>query len=156
MIIEYDIHCHERTLKIKFPDGYEHLKEEILEMLDGFYFEWHDAENIEDAEERAAVMDTCCEDYIMDKLSETYNMWEEWDTDYYGNNEEEMAVETIPIKNEELRIIKNLISAVGDYALHYAWSDSEGIDALVNLGITEQDFIACGYGDFVKDYFKED
>jgi hypothetical protein len=30
------------------------------------------------------------------------------------------------------------------------------IDALVGCGITEQEFIACGYGDFVKDYFKED
>lgn len=155
MIIEYDIHCHERTLQIKFPDGYEHLKEEILEMLDGFYFEWHDAEHIEDPAERFIVMDSCCEDYMMDRLSETYNMWEEWDTDYYGDDEKEMAVETVPVKNEDLRVIKNLITAVSEYALKYQWCDSEAIDTLVSCGITEQDFINCGYGDFVKDYFKE-
>lgn len=152
MIIEYDIHCHERTLKIKFPDGYEHLKEEILKMLDGFYYEWHDAENIEDTEERVAVMDTCCEDYMMDRLSETYNMWEEWDTDYYGDNDEEMVFETVPVAN----VVKNLIFAMFEYALENQWSDSEAIDTLVDCGITEQEFIACGYGDFVKDYFKED
>lgn len=114
MIIEYDIHCHERTLQIKFPDGYEHLREEILKMLDGFYFEWHDAENIEDPEEKAYVMDVCLEDYMMDRLSETYNMWEEWDTDYYGDNEAEMY-ETVPVPNTELlakrKLSRNLMGA---------------------------------------------
>lgn len=99
MIIEYDVHCYERTLKIKISDGYEHLKEEILEMLDGFYFEWHDAENIEDDEKRMYVMDICLEDYMMERLSETYNMWEYWDTDYYGDDPEEMIMGTIPVFN---------------------------------------------------------
>lgn len=102
MIIEYDVECFERTLKIKFPDGYEHLKNEIPKMLDGFYFEWHDAENIEDDEERAYVMDVCLEDYMMDRLSETYNMWEWWDTEYYGNDEIEKTYETVPVPNPEL------------------------------------------------------
>lgn len=152
MIIEYNVHCFERDLIIKFPDKYEHLKEEIIKMLDGFYFEWHDAENIEDPEKRVVVMDTCCEEYIMDRLSETYNMWEEWDTYYYGDNEEETVVRTIPVTN----VVKNLIKAMSEYALENQWCDSEAIDALVECGITEQEFIACGYGDFVKDYFKED
>ena len=101
MIIEYDISCFERTLQIKFPDGYEHLKEEIIVMLESFYFEWHDAENIEDEEERLAVFDSCLEEYMMDRLSETYNMWEEWDSIYYGDNEEEMY-ETVSVINPEL------------------------------------------------------
>ena len=99
MIIEYDVECFERTLKIKFPDQYEYLKETFLEYLDAFYFYWHDAENIEDDEERAYVMDSCCEEFMMDRLSETYNMWEWWDTEYYGDDEEEMY-ETVPVKNE--------------------------------------------------------
>lgn len=98
MIIEYDVNCFERTLIIKFPDGYEDLEKEILEMLDEYYFYWHDAENIEDDEERAYVMDACLEEYMMDRLSETYNMWGEWDTYYYGDDEEEMY-ETVPVKN---------------------------------------------------------
>ena len=99
MVIEYYINCFERILKVTFPDGYEHLKDEILKMLDGFYYEWHDAENIEDEEERIAVLDSCLEEYMMDRLSETYNMWEEWDTEYIGDDEEEMY-ETVPVKNE--------------------------------------------------------
>lgn len=99
MIIEYDVHCHERTLLIKFPNKYEHFKETILEYLDAFYIFWHDAESIEDDEERLAVLDSCCEEFMMDRLSETYNMWEWWDTDYYGNDEEEMY-ETVPVVNE--------------------------------------------------------
>lgn len=151
MIIEYDIHCFERTLYITLPDDYKHLKDEILEMLEEYYNEWHDAENIEDDDERFAVLDTCLEEYMMDRLSETYNIWEEWDTSYYGDDEEEMY-ETVPVEN----VVKNLITAVFEYALEYQWCDSETIDTLVRCGITEQDFIACGYGDFVKDYFKED
>lgn len=151
MIIEYDVHCYERTLKIKIPDYQEYRKEEILEMLDGFYFEWHDAENIEDPDERVAVLDTCCEEYMMDRLSETYNTWEEWDTDYYGDDPEE-GYETVPVKN----VVNNLITAMFNFAFENQWCDSEAIDALVGCGITEQEFIACGYGHFVKDYFKED
>lgn len=151
MIIEYDVHCFQRDLLITFPDSYEHLRSEILKMLDEYYYYWHDAENIEDDDERNAVMSTCLEEYMMDRLSETYNMWEEWDTYYYGDDTEEMEVKTVPVKN----VIKNLITAMADYALDSAWSDSEMIDALVGIGVTEQDFISCGYGDFVKDYFKE-
>lgn len=99
MIIEYDISCFERTLTITFPDGYEYLKEKILEMLDEYYCYWHDAENIKDPEERAYVMDVCLEDYMMNRLSETYNVWTMWDSIYYGDNEAEMY-ETVPVRNE--------------------------------------------------------
>lgn len=149
MIIEYDVHCHERTLTIKWDDHYECLRDEILEMLDDYYSEWQDATD-------PFITDTPLEEYMMDRLSETYNMWEEWDTDYYGDDAEEMAIETVPVKNESLRIIKNLITAMADYALDSVWCDSEMIDALVGIGITKQDFISCGYGDFVKNYFEED
>ena len=99
MIIEYDMNCFERTLIIKFPDKYEYLKETFLKYLDTFYFYWHDAENIEDDEERAYVMDACCEEFMMDRLSETYNVWEWWDTEYYDDDEDE-KYETVPVKNE--------------------------------------------------------
>ena len=89
MIIEYDIHCFERTLTIKFPEGYKHLKDEILKMLDEYYLYWHDAENIADPDEKFAVQDSCLEEYMMDRLSETYSMWEEWDSIDYGGNDNE-------------------------------------------------------------------
>ena len=99
MIIEYDVSCFERTLLIKFPYGYDHLEKDILENLDAFYIFWHDAESIQDDEERTIVMDSCLEEFMMDRLSETYPMWEWWDTDYYGSNEEDAYV-TIPVMNE--------------------------------------------------------
>lgn len=57
---------------------------------------------------------------------------------------------------EENCRVANLITAMVEYALENHWCDSEAIDTLVGCGITEQDFINCGYGEFVKDYFKED
>ena len=124
MIIEYDVECFQRTLTIKFPDGYEYVKKEILAMLDEFYFEWHDAENIEDPEERAYVMDMCLEEYMMDRLSETYNMWEEWDSIYYGNDEEEMY-ETVPVKNKMFTRFKC------KYCDFECWTVDEDIDEIL-------------------------
>ena len=100
MEVRYDCSCFERELVIKFPDGYEYLKKEIMQMLDDYYFEWHDAENIKDPVERAYVQDSCLEEYMMDKLSETYNMWDEWTSEYYGDNPEEMEDESDWTKNE--------------------------------------------------------
>lgn len=78
MIIRYWVNCFERELVIKFPTGYEDYKSEIVQLLDDYYFHWHDAENIKDPEEREYVLDSCLEEYIMDMLSETFNQWEEW------------------------------------------------------------------------------
>lgn len=72
MIIEYDIACFERTLVIKFPDGYEHLKSEILAMLDDYYNEWQNSDEC-----------TCLEEYMMDRLSETYAVWTTWESIQY-------------------------------------------------------------------------
>ena len=77
MTIEYDIVCFERTLTIKWPNGYEHLKDEILAMLDDYYDEWQNSD----------VCD-CLEAYMLDRLSETYAMWEEWTSIPYGDDYE--------------------------------------------------------------------
>lgn len=55
----------------------------------------------------------------------------------------------------ELEICKNLVDAMVSYGLEACWCDSEIIDALIECGITEEDFVRCGYGDFVKNYFAE-
>ena len=83
MILEYDVVCFERTLQIKFPNGYEHLKDEILEMLDNYYDEWMNTGEITNPEKQDLVNCTCLEEYMMFRLSETYNMWEEWRSIYY-------------------------------------------------------------------------
>jgi hypothetical protein len=57
---------------------------------------------------------------------------------------------------EETNTIKNLIKAMCNYAMEFSWTDSETIDALIECGITKQDFIDCGYEDFVEEYFEKD
>jgi hypothetical protein len=79
MKIEYHVDNFNETLIITFPEGYEWAEEEILLMLEDFYQEWHSADEIEDDTERAMIMDSDLYDYIMGRLSETYNTWEEWE-----------------------------------------------------------------------------
>lgn len=77
MIIRYWV-SFERELCIEWDDAYKPLEKEILDMLDGYYLEWHSTEEIEDPNYRAYVEDSCCEEFMMERLSETYNMWESW------------------------------------------------------------------------------
>ena len=59
--------------------------------------------------------------------------------------------------DKNLEVIKNLIDAMGKYAMENDWLDNEWIEALVDCGITKQDFIDCDYGDCdsVIEYFEE-
>ena len=75
MEIRYDCECYNRTLVVSFPSGYWYLKTEIEEMLDQYYDEWV---NFEGPYETEDIHDMCLEDYMMERLSETYNMWIEW------------------------------------------------------------------------------
>lgn len=90
MEVRFWINCFDRELVIKFPEKYDWLKEEIANILDKAYDEWHDVENIEDPEERKYVQDSCLEEYMMERLSETYNMWDEWTSIYCGDDPNEM------------------------------------------------------------------
>ena len=62
------------------------------------------------------------------------------------------VIEVIEEPNKtETALIQTLIQ----YGLENAWGDKETIDALVELGITQEDFKEAGYGEFVKDYFSD-
>ena len=80
MIIEYDVHCFERTLTINFPDSHESLKDDILKMLDTFYDEWMNIGVITNPELRELVECSCLEEYMVNRLSETYSKLEEWES----------------------------------------------------------------------------
>ena len=54
-----------------------------------------------------------------------------------------------------METVKNLIEAMIEYGLEGNWCDSEIIDELVKIGITQDDFNKCGYENFVKDYFED-
>lgn len=101
MIVTYDVSCFERELKIVFPDGYERYRKEIEQILDTAYYKWHSPEEIEDPEESKYVQDSCCEEYMMDELSLVFNQWEEWTSEYYGDNEAEKKEEVYWIANEK-------------------------------------------------------
>ena len=88
MIIEYDVLCFERTLTIKFPDNHENLKEDILKMLDTFYDEWMNTDEITNPEIRDLADSTCLEEYMTLRLSETYSKLEEWESIPYGDDYE--------------------------------------------------------------------
>lgn len=74
MEIRFDCECYERTLVITFPKGYVYLKNELLELLEQYYNEWLWIDGPYGEE----IQDMCLEEYMMDRLSEIYNMWTEW------------------------------------------------------------------------------
>ena len=79
MIIEYDVVCFERTLKIEFPNRYEHLKEAILESLDKHYDEW---QNDDDPT-------YCLEEYMVNEICDEYNLaYNKWESIPYGDDYE--------------------------------------------------------------------
>ena len=90
MLVTYDVSCFERQLKVVFPDLYECYRESIEEILDDAYCKWHSPEEIEDPEESKYVQDSCCEEFMIEELSLTFNQWIEWCSEYYGNDPEEM------------------------------------------------------------------
>jgi hypothetical protein len=79
MIIEYDVHCFERTLKIELDDEYEHLKEAILSLLDDCYTQWHNIDS-----------DMCLEEFMVTILLETYEIpfYKGWESIPYGEDYE--------------------------------------------------------------------
>ena len=88
MIIKYDVNCFERTLTIQCPDSYVGHEKKIFELLDKYYDQWHNPNEIEDDEDREWVeTDACCEEYMMSKLTETYPECGDWNSVDYGEND---------------------------------------------------------------------
>lgn len=77
MIIEYDVVCFERTLKIEFPKKYNIDKDEIWKALDKYYDEWQDDDH-----------DMCCEEYMVDRVCDEFDLsYDEWDSTPYGDED---------------------------------------------------------------------
>ena len=79
MIIEYDVFCFERTLKIELHDKYESAKEAMLKSLDEYYNKWHEDDQ-----------DTCLEEFMVNKLLEDYDIpfYNGWESIPYGGDYE--------------------------------------------------------------------
>ena len=79
MIIEYDVVCFERTLKIELNDRYEPLREAILKSLDEYYTEWHSTDQ-----------DNCLEEFMVNKMLDAYKIpfYNGWESVPYGEDYE--------------------------------------------------------------------
>lgn len=71
MIVEYDIFCFNRTLRITFPDNTSVSKNTILKCLNIYYDSWH---SMEDAQYMPL------EEYMMICLSIICNDWISWES----------------------------------------------------------------------------
>lgn len=80
MEIRYDCECYHRTLVIEIPARDYFLKEVFLDCLDQYYDEWVNFEGPYETEE---IEDMCLEDYMMQRLSENYDMWIKWTVKEY-------------------------------------------------------------------------
>lgn len=140
MITRYFVNCFERELCIEWDDAYKHLEKEILDMLDGYYCEWHSTEEIADPDYKAYVENSCCEEFMMERLSKTYNMWESW---WVEGDEDEDGNEIIPEKTNNLGYITHkrsmeLLQNVIDYC-----TDNGNVE----LEIVRRDLYAIGFSD---------
>lgn len=52
-------------------------------------------------------------------------------------------------------VVKNLIAAVCSYGQEVSWCDGEIIDAFLDLGLTQEDFIRAGAERFANEFFAE-
>ena len=140
MITRYWVNCFERELCIEWDDAYKPLKKEIIDMLDEYYFEWHSTEEIEDPNYRAYVEDSCCEEFMMERLSETYNMWESWwvegDEDKDGNE-----ISSNKINNPGYISYKRALELL-NYTINYCADNGN-----VELEIVRRDLDAIGFTD---------
>ena len=115
MIVEYDVHCFERTLTIKFPDRYENLKEEILKALDKYYDIWQNSDPI-----------SCLEEFMVDGVCGEYVLFcEEWDSIPYGEDYE---------PREKLWVCEHCLAAIesreGNQATLKHWVDeTDAVDS---------------------------
>lgn len=120
MIIEYDVLCFERTLKIELDDKYEPLKESILKSLDEYYTEWHSIDS-----------DDCLEEFMVNKLLDAYEIafYKEWESIPYGEDYE---------PRETLWVCEHCLMEIESH---------EGNQATLAHGVDEHDAVdsRCGW-----------
>lgn len=78
MIVRYLVNCFDRELCIRFANGDADFEKKVEDILETAYDIWHSPEEIEDCEIRDHVHDSCCEEYLMESLSERFGDWLEW------------------------------------------------------------------------------
>lgn len=134
MIIEYDVMCFERTLKIEFPDSYKNMKDVILELLDRYYTFWHNTSS-------HVIQCTCLEEFMVDQLYEMGYKWSEWDSVPYGDDYEprktlwvcEHCLQAIESREGNQAILKHLVDETDAVDSKCEWCNERGFDILYEL-----------------------
>lgn len=89
MIVRYWVNCFDRELCVRVPFINKEQEEAISSRLDDAYNLWHSTEEIVDDEYREYVEDSCCEEFMIEYMSQAYDGWTEWwvegDEDEDGN-----------------------------------------------------------------------
>ena len=138
MIIEYDVSCFERTLVIECPDSYAEHESKIGRLLDKHYDIWHTPEDIEDPTERTYVEESCCEEYLVAKLREKYPECGEWDSFYYGDDEDEIADDRskkINLRNWNIHWFRHTLGALEALRNEYEAFEKLGNEAYHILNV---------------------
>ena len=123
MIIEYDVVCFERTLRIELPKKYgeqDELKEKILKALDKYYDEWQDDDD----------PDMCLEEFMVAGICDEFNLgYEEWESIPYGDDYE---------PRETLWVCEHCLMGIESH---------EGNQATLEHGVDETDAVdsRCGW-----------
>lgn len=132
MIIEYDVVCFERTLKIELDDRYEPLKESLLKSLDEYYIEWHNTDE-----------DTCLEEFMVNKMLDEYKIpfYKEWESIPYGDDYEpretlwvcEHCLDAIESREGNQARLAHYVDETDAVDSRCGWCNGVGFDTLYEL-----------------------
>ena len=83
MIVKIDIDCYDRELLVMFDEKYSRDRDKIRNLMESAYDRWAHVSEIEDEEDYLYVHDSCCEEYIIDRVeNEGYEVLN-WDSIEY-------------------------------------------------------------------------
>ena len=83
MIVKIDIDCYDRELLVMFDERYSRDRDKIRDLMESAYDRWTHVSEIEGEEDYLYVHDSCCEEYIIDRIeNEGYEVLN-WDSIEY-------------------------------------------------------------------------
>lgn len=132
MIIEYDVLCFERTLRIELDDKYEHLREAMIKLLDNCYTNWHRIDP-----------NLCLEEFMVTILLETYEIpfYKGWESIPYGEDYEpretlwvcEHCLEAIESREGNQATLSHYVDETDAVDSRCGWCKECGFDTLYEL-----------------------
>jgi len=122
---------------------------------DGIYGDIYDFRSDAEREHPGAEILTgyCVIDVGLGLIPEGCNDWNDSISDAIKDYEEHVVPS---LERKQNDVVKSLIAAMADYGMENFWNDSDIIEALIDVGVTQEDFQKAGYENFVKEYFEDE